>query len=173
MALGACNLKSRVHELLHTLVFLLPSIAWANTLCIEDLEKRIHSLSAVQNYAEALSVAEEFDQETLIHFGVRSECHARALSQRATLLWLQNHPAESGPLFEQALAIYRAELPADDPAVTLALTYLGDQRFWMRQYTEAARLHEEALDLRRKRRPLQRSCRMIIRGRRRTLPRRW
>ena len=89
----------------------------------------------------------------MARFGEESRCYADALAQRAVVLQLLDRGAEAGPLFEQALALFRKHAPSDDPKLTLTLNNLGVHYFQMRQYDKAARAHEEALELRRNRKP--------------------
>jgi tetratricopeptide (TPR) repeat protein len=117
-------------------------------VCVPHLEKRIIRLAKVREYTRALAVANRFEEATRSRFGLEAPCFARALAHRANFLQLMSRPLEAAPLFEQSLAIYRRQLPVDHPELSLALNNLGSNLFWQRRYAEAARLHEEALDLR-------------------------
>ncbi len=122
--------------------------------CSPEIESRIASAIAARKYNEAFAAAEEFRQVARARFGEESSCFADALAQGAAVLQLLDRGAEAGPLFEQALALFRKHAPPDDPKLTLTLNNLGVHYYQMRQYDKAARAHEEALELRRKRRPL-------------------
>jgi tetratricopeptide (TPR) repeat protein len=124
------------------------------TFCIAHLEKRIIQLAKLREYAGALAVANEFQEAARGRFGSESTCFARALNHRASFLQLMSRPLEAAPLFEQALAIYQRQLPADHADLTLALNNWGSNLFWQRRYTEAARLHEEALERRQRALPI-------------------
>jgi tetratricopeptide (TPR) repeat protein len=76
------------------------------------------------------------------------------LQHHATFLQLLSRVLDAAPLFEESLAIYRKELPADHPELTLAINNLGSNLFWQRRYAEAAKLHEEALQSRQRALPL-------------------
>jgi tetratricopeptide (TPR) repeat protein len=108
---------------------------------------------SAQKYTAALSLAEEFGKVARARFGEESPCYADALKQQATVLQLMDRIAQAGPLYEQALALFRKYVPSDDPKLTLTLNNLGVYYFQMRQYDQAARAHEEALEFRRKRQP--------------------
>src|SRR5882757_4353515 len=122
--------------------------------CETGLESQIASATNARRYQQALAAARELKQAARARFGENSRCYADALAREAVALQLLERPAEAGPLFEQSLALFRKIGPDDDPKLTLTLNNFGVHRFQLRQYQDAARLHEEALELRRNRRPL-------------------
>jgi CHAT domain-containing protein/tetratricopeptide (TPR) repeat protein len=130
-----------------------PSPLTVTDHCVTEIELRVESAISAQKYTDALSLAEEFGQVARTRFGEESRCYADALKQQATALQLMDRFAQAGPLYEQALALFRKYAPPDDPKLTLTLNNLGVYYFQMRQYDQAARAHEEALELRRRRQP--------------------
>jgi CHAT domain-containing protein len=126
--------------------------------CEPELERQITSEISARKYNEALIASRELKQTARARFGEDSRCYADALAREAVALQLLERPAEAGPLFEHALALFRKIGPSDDPKLTLTLNNFGVHRFQLRQYPDAAKLHEEALELRRKRRPLDGSA---------------
>jgi CHAT domain-containing protein len=122
--------------------------------CVADIESRIASATAARKYDEAIAAAEEFRQVTRARFGEESRCFADALAQGAAVLQVFDRGIEAAPLFERALGLFRKYASPDDPKLTLTLNNLGVHYYQMRQYDRAARVHEEALELRRKRKPL-------------------
>jgi CHAT domain-containing protein len=122
--------------------------------CAAEIEARLASAIATREYDRALGVAEELGQVAIARFGKESRCYADAVAQKAAVLQLLDRIGEAGPLFEQAVDLFRQYAPPDDPKLTLALNNLGFHLFQMRQYEKAARIHEEALELRRTRQPV-------------------
>src|SRR5262245_34586061 len=136
------------------LVVLLPTASFARQTCNEELEKRLAELARAGSYVQALETLAILERDVVARFSEDSECYAWVLAERGVFLRLADRIADSGPPIARALEIYRRHLPADAPEVTLTRNNLGVSRFWMRFYEEAARLHEEALALRRAHQPL-------------------
>ncbi len=126
--------------------------------CSPDIEARIASEINSQNYKDALETANELEQSAIARFGRNSRCYAGALGERAVILQLLNRGVEAEPIFQNALALARQHSEPDDPKLTLILNNYGVNLFWMRRYQEAAKLHEEALELRKKYKPLDQSA---------------
>lgn len=146
---GSCTLLSCAIAL----TCLSQALAQGPVSCLDALEQRVKSMMVERAFEQALHLAGEMASESARRFPANHVCRARALQFQGTLLQLVgNHPA-SGAALEQALAIYRKALSDDDPELTLTLNNLGMQRFWMRQYEDAARLHEEAYQARSRRVP--------------------
>src|SRR5262245_41099090 len=136
------------------LIALMPNASLARKICNEQLENRLKELAQAKRFTQALEVLDVLERDVEPRFGRDSECYAWVLAERGVFLRLADRIAESGPPIASALEIYRRHLPPDAPEVTLTLNNLGVSRFWMRFYEEAARLHEEALALRRTHQPL-------------------
>src|SRR5262245_47458080 len=101
--------------------------------CDAALEKQITSAIDAEEYQQALAAARELKQAARSRFGEVSRCYADALAREAVALQLLEQPAEAGPLFDQALALFRKLGPRDDPKLTLTLNNLGFHRFQLRQ----------------------------------------
>lgn len=126
--------------------------------CSPEIQARIASAINSQNYEDALATANELEQSTITGFGRDSRCYAGALGERAVILQLLNRGVEAEPIFKDALALARQHSDPDDPKLALILNNYGVNLFWMRRYQEAAKLHEEALELRKRHKPLDQSA---------------
>lgn len=121
--------------------------------CAPEIEARIAKAISSTNYRDTLAAADEFEKDSLVRFGETSRCYAVALSERGVALHLINRGIEAPPVFEKSIALLRQTSGIQDPRLALSLSNYGVVLFWMRRYSDAARAHEEALELRRKLRP--------------------
>src|SRR5262249_5721108 len=126
--------------------------------CDVELEGRISAAVSAQNYNEALAVADELEKNASIKMGAESRCFAASLSERATLLQLVDRGFEAPPIFERAIELLRQTSDPQDPKLSLALNNYGVNLYFLRRYAEAARRHEEALELRKSAKPLDQAA---------------
>jgi CHAT domain-containing protein len=125
----------------------------APSRCIPEIETRLSSAVSARKYSDALGLSESFATAAKLRFGENSYCHGVSLASRAEILQLAARGTEAGPLFERALSLLRSHGEPTDPKLTLTLNNFGHYLYWLRRYAEAARVHEEALDLRRQHKP--------------------
>lgn len=118
--------------------------------CAPAIEGRVSNAIAARNYDEALAAIDLLGRDAIERFGEHSRCYGIALSERAALLQFLDHNVESQPLFDKAISVLRQTSDPLDPKFSLALSNYGVTLAALRRYKEAARLHEEALDYRRK-----------------------
>ncbi len=122
-------------------------------ICFVQEQAEITRKVSSQTYQGLETLTADLLSRSLKKFGKGSECHAEILQSRGLVLQLLARPAEAEPLLEESEKLLRKLTREGDPRRHLALNNLGSNRFWMRRYKEAARLHEEALTLREKTRP--------------------
>ena len=121
--------------------------------CSPEIESKIASAVSASNYKEALDATDQLEQQAEIHSGKESRCYGAALSEHAAILQLLNRGIELQPIFERAVGLLREYSSPQDPKFALALNNYGVSLYWMRRYQESARVHEEALDVRRRLQP--------------------
>ena len=124
------------------------------SLCFPDIQARITSTVKSQNYKAALAIASELEQSAISRYGKVNRCYAESLSERAAILELMGRISDADPIFKEALALAHQRAEPDDPLLTRILNNYGVHLFRMRRYQEAAQLHEEALEQRKKRKPV-------------------
>jgi CHAT domain-containing protein/tetratricopeptide (TPR) repeat protein len=126
----------------------------AATVCKPETAQLIVEFFDNKNFDRALTTADTFLGVARNEFGANSGCTAQALFLRATALQLLGRIEDAGQPFDDAVAMFRKHVKPAHPALSLALNNQGAHRFWMRHYGDAARVHEEALELRRSALPL-------------------
>ena len=109
---------------------------------------------SASDYNGALDATDQLEREATNRFGQESRCYAAALSEHAVALQLRK-PWHRGPAvrLNERSRFFASILSYQDPKFALALNNAGVNLFWLRSYAEAARLHEEALELRRRLQP--------------------
>jgi len=141
-----------------TIAFSGASAQTPGSTCFLDLQTRITSAVKSGNQRAALETATEFEEGAIARFGKDSRCYAEALSERAVVLEVMGRISEADPIFKEALALARQRIDPDDPLLTRILNNYGLHFFRMRHYQEAAQFHEEALEQRKRRKPIDRSA---------------
>ena len=117
--------------------------------CAPEIEGKIAAAILALDYSKALASTNQLEQDASTRFGNASRCYGAALSEQAAALQLLNRGIEAEPIFERAIALLRQHSGPNDPKLALALSNYGVNLFWTRRYQDAARAHEEALELRR------------------------
>lgn len=121
----------------------------------QRLSDQLRALTAEQRYADALTVANEFERAARETFGDDTIEHAAGLNWQAVLLQMKGRLNEAGPLFERVLAIYERKLPKSHPDTASVLNNLGMHRHWMKDYDAAIRFFQRSLEMRESFRPAE------------------
>jgi CHAT domain-containing protein/Tfp pilus assembly protein PilF len=154
---------ARMRKLIFAFLFVDIALSGASaqtpeSLCFSDVQARITSAVKSRNHQGALETATEFEQSAIARSGRDSRCYAEALSERAVVLEVMGRISEADPIFKDALALARQRVDPDDPLLTRILNNYGVHLFRMRRYQEAAQLHEEALEQRKRHKPADQSA---------------
>lgn len=121
--------------------------------CSPQIEQKIARAVSAQSYNDALAEVDSLESDAIGRFGKASRCYGVALAERAAIFQLLDRNVEATPILEKAIELLRSTTDPSDSRLLLALNNYGVNLFVLRRYKEAARVHEEVLDLRRKLEP--------------------
>jgi tetratricopeptide (TPR) repeat protein len=114
----------------------------------ELLDRAAGYLLGRARYAEARALRERALATAVATFGVEHQMVGTRLTYLGHLLMRAGDPTAALPLQQQALDVYQAVLPDDDPWVAVALTNLGDTLHALGDLAGARRHLERALAIR-------------------------